>query len=71
LPSIITIDARRTRFETSAFHIIHAVVVNQSSRSPCLMSKQSPRFLQCSSRIPPCPWTIAFGNPVVPEEKRT
>ena len=24
-------------------------------------------FFRCSSRIPPWPWTIAFGSPVVPE----
>ena len=27
--------------------------------------------LSCSSRIPPWPWTIAFGSPVVPLEYRT
>ena len=34
LPSIITIDARSSSAEISEFHIIQAVVVNQSSRSP-------------------------------------
>jgi len=34
LPSIITIEARVSSAETSAFHIIQAVVVNQSNRSP-------------------------------------
>ena len=34
MPSIITIDARSSSAETSAFHIIQAVVVNHSSRSP-------------------------------------
>ena len=24
-------------------------------------------FFRCSIRIPPCPWTIGFGSPVVPE----
>ena len=37
--------------------------MNQSTRSPWWMSKQRPRFLQCSRRMPPCPWTIAFGQP--------
>ena len=28
-------------------------------------------FFRCSRRMPPCPWTIGFGRPVVPDEKRT
>ena len=71
LPSIITTDARRSSVETSAFHIIHAVVVNHCSRSPGFRSQLSAWFFWCSSRIPPWPCTIAFGRPVVPEENRT
>ena len=65
-PSIITIDARSSSAETSAFHIIHAVVVNHSRRSPGLRSQPSPRSLRCSTSMPPWPCTIAFGSPVVP-----
>ena len=53
------------------FHIIQAVVVNQSVRSPGPMSICRPNALRCSSRMPPWPWTIAFGSPVVPEENST
>ena len=55
----------------SAFHIIQAVVVNHWTRSPGPTSQASPRFFMCSSKIPPWPCTIAFGRPVVPEEKST
>ncbi len=71
LPSIITIDARWSSVETSAFHIIQAVVVNHWSRSPGCRSQLKPWFFRCSTRMPPWQCTIAFGNPVVPEEKRT
>ena len=71
LPSSITIDARNSSVDTSAFHIIHAVVVNHISRSPGWMSRLSPWFLKCSTRIPPWRWTIAFGSPVVPDENST
>ena len=71
LPSIMTIDARRSSTETSAFHIIHAVVVNHWSRSPGLRSQLKPWFFRCSSRMPPWQCTIAFGRPVVPDEKST
>src|SRR4051794_24159910 len=57
--------------EASAFHIIHAVVVYQSSASPGPRSQDSAWFFRCSSRIPPWPCTIAFGLPVVPEENTT
>ena len=40
--------------------------MGRSSRSPGLRSQASPRFLRCSSRMPPWPCTIAFGSPVVP-----
>ena len=70
-PSSITIELRNSSADTSAFHIIHAVVVNQNSRPPGFRSQPSPRFLTCSKRIPPCPCTIAFGSPVVPDEKST
>ena len=70
-PSSITIDERSSSPATSAFHIIHAVVENHSSRPPGLRSQPSPRFLWCSISWPPWPWTIAFGSPVVPEENST
>jgi len=50
------------------FHIIQPVVVNQKKRSPGWRSWCRWLFFRCSSRIPPCPWTIPFGRPVVPEE---
>ena len=53
------------------FHIIQPVVVNQNSRSPACASRCRCSILRCSSRIPPWPWTIAFGSPVVPDEYRT
>ena len=70
-PSNMTIDARSSSPETSAFHIIQAVVVGCSSRAPGCRFQPSPRFLWCSSRMPPWPWTIAFGRPVVPLENST
>ena len=70
-PSSITIDDRTRSAETSAFHIIHDVVLNQSSRPPGFRSQLNACALRSSSRIPPCPWTIAFGRPVVPDEKST
>jgi len=54
--------------ETRKFHIIQPVVVNQKRRSPGRVSTWRLSFFRCSSRIPPCPWTIAFGSPVVPDE---
>ena len=50
------------------FHIIQPVVVNQKKRSPAFRSQCRCIFLRCSSRMPPCPCTIAFGSPVVPDE---
>src|SRR5699024_11388720 len=70
LPSIITIADPTTRPPTSAFHIIHAVVENQQNRLPGPRSKWRLWFFSVSSRIPPWLCTIAFGLPVVPEEKR-
>jgi hypothetical protein len=57
---------RRMSADASAFHIIHAVVVNHISRSPGPRSQCSAWFLKCSSSRPPCPCMIGFGNPVVP-----
>ena len=54
--------------ETMKFHIIQPVVVNQNSRSPACASTCRCSIFRCSSRIPPWPWTIAFGSPVVPDE---
>ena len=71
LPSSITIEARSSSVETSAFHIIQAVVVNHISRSPGWRSQLRPWFLKCSTRMPPWPCTIAFGSPVVPDENST
>ena len=33
-------------------------------------SRCSPTAFECSSTTPPCPWTIGFGSPVVPDEYR-
>ena len=55
-----------SRTETRKFHIIQPVVVNQKTRSPSRASRCRYIFLRCSSRIPPCPCTIALGSPVVP-----
>ena len=53
---------------TRKFHIIQPVVVNQKKRSSAWASTCRCSFFSCSSRMPPWPWTIAFGRPVVPEE---
>src|SRR5919107_1482347 len=66
----MTMDARTSSVETRAFHIIQAVVLNHSSRSPVPRSQLKAWFFRCSSRIPPWPCTIALGGPVVPEEYR-
>ena len=70
-PSSITIDERTSSAATSAFHIIQEVVLNQSRRPPGFRSQLKACALHSSSRIPPCPCTIAFGRPVVPDEKST
>jgi hypothetical protein len=70
LPSKRTTVEPTTRPDTQKFHIIHPVVVNQKNRSPSPRSKWKPSALACSSRIPPWPWTIGFGFPVVPDENR-
>ena len=70
-PSSITIDERSRSAETSAFHIIQAVVENHSRRPPGLRSQPRPWFLWCSISCSPWPWTIALGRPVVPEENST
>ncbi len=71
LPSSITIEEPSSSADASAFHIIHAVVVNHISRSSGPRSQHSPWPLRCSRRMPPWPWTMAFGKPVVPEENST
>jgi hypothetical protein len=68
LPSYSTIVASVSRTPTRKFHIIQPVVVNQKTRSPSRASRCRCIFLRCSSRMPPWPWTIAFGRPVVPLE---
>jgi hypothetical protein len=67
----MTSDDRTRSAETRVFHIIQAVVVNQSSRSPGPRSQWKEWFFRCSRRIPPWQWTIALGLPVVPEENST
>ena len=56
---------------SSAFHIIQEVVLNQSRRPPGFRSQLKAFALRLSSRMPPWPWTMAFGGPVVPDEKST
>jgi hypothetical protein len=68
LPSYNTIAASVRSPDTRKFHIIQPVVVNQKMRSPACPSTCRFSFLRCSRRIPPCPWTIALGRPVVPDE---
>ena len=45
--------------------------MNHSRRPPGLRSQLKACALKYSSRMPPCPCTIAFGRPVVPDEKST
>ena len=71
LPSTTTMAARRSSADIQMFHIAHAVVVNHSEQSPGRTSRWKACVLKCSSRIPPWPCTMAFGSPVVPEEKST
>ncbi len=71
LPSYSTIEAGVSSTPVRKFHIIQPVVVNQNTRSSACASRCRLSFLSCSSRIPPWPWTIAFGRPVVPLEYRT
>ena len=70
-PSSMTIDERTMSAATSACHIIQEVVVNHCRRPPGLRSQLSACALKYSSRIPPWPWTMAFGMPVVPDENST
>src|SRR4051812_18729110 len=62
------IDASVSRTPTRKFHIIQPVVVNQNTRSPGCASRCRCIFFSCSTRMPPCEWTIALGSPVVPDE---
>ena len=71
LPSYTTMDAPSSRPLMRMFHMIQPVVLNQKKRSPSPMSIWSERNLACSSSAPPCPCTIAFGMPVVPDEYAT
>ena len=68
---------RRARFpqpeasaESCQFHIIHAAVVWKKSLSPGRRSTCSRCSFRCSSSVPPAPWTMPLGAPVVPDEKR-
>ena len=56
---------------TRKFHIIQPVVENQKIRSPAWASRWRCSALTCSSKIPPWPWTIGLGSPVVPLEYST
>src|SRR6185436_4797641 len=67
-PPYNTIVAPASSPPTRKFHIIQPVVVNQKKRSPGERLWCSASDLRCSSRMPPCPWTIGLGRPVVPEE---
>ncbi len=49
------------------FHITQPVVVNQKKRSEGPRSICRPSATSMSMVIPPWPWTIPFGIPVVPE----
>ena len=68
LPSNSTIVVPTSRPPTRKFHIIQPVVVNQNNRSSGPAPVQGQFDFICSRTIPPCPWTIPFGSPVVPEE---
>ena len=50
-PSIITIDARTSSADTSAFHIIHAVVENHSRRPPGLEVPAQPDALEVLDQL--------------------
>ena len=70
LPSYRQMVAPGSRQPTRKFHIIQPVVVNQNIRLPSCRSRCRKPFFSCSRRMPPCPCTIGFGSPVVPEENR-
>ena len=65
------IDASLSSMPSITFHITQPVVENQNSRSPALASKWKCTYFNWSRSIPPCEWTIGFGNPVVPDEYTT
>src|SRR3990170_1019184 len=71
LPSYNTTAAPVAKPPTSQFHIIHPHVVNQNSRSPGWRSLWRRCSVRCLSRIPPAPWTMLLGRPVVPDEYMT
>ena len=71
LPSYSTTVEPSSRPPTRKFHIIQPVVVNQKKRSAGPRSSCSEIDFSSSRAIPPCPWTIALGSPVVPEEYST
>ena len=68
LPSYSTIVDPTSSPETRKFHIIQPVVVNQKNRSPGPRSQCNASALRCSRTIPPWPWTMPLGSPVVPDE---
>ena len=70
LPSYITTVEPESSPETSRFHIIQPVVENQKNTSSGPRPSSSAMDFVCSSVMPPCPWTIGFGSPVVPDENR-
>src|SRR5690606_15744788 len=71
LPSNSTTVLPTSKPDTRKFHIIHPVVVNQKNRSPGPRSSANAICLRCSTTIPPCPCTMPFGRPVVPDEYST
>ena len=71
LPSYRTTVEPSSRPPTRKFHIIQPVVVNQKKRSAGPRSSCSEIDFSSSRAIPPWPWTIALGSPVVPEEYST
>jgi hypothetical protein len=71
LPSNSTTGAPTSRPPMRKFHIIQPVVVNQKKRSAGVTSSENASDFLCSRTIPPCPCTMPFGSPVVPEEYST
>src|SRR5699024_23572 len=56
---------------TCEFHIIQPVVLYHINLSSGPTSKCSTELFTLSNNVPPCPCTIGFGMPVVPEEYTT
>ena len=67
-PSYSTIVAPEASALASQFHIIQPQVVKKNRRSPGFRSVCSWCSFRCWSSVPPAPWTMHFGTPVVPLE---